>query len=253
MIDPTIPRKAPPRLTYAQQQERVAQKRALILTFLASGEVYTSADVIAEMLSCNRATAFRTLEAMESAGLVKSEIHEVLAKRLKVYGVTPHGLAHAGRFDAPFFELGRTNPSFIRHRLDGQRMRLRAERAGWRDWQPERALRESGLKKVPDAAAIAPNGERIAVEIERHCKTPKRYQAVILSYLQEMKAGRFQQVHFVCPDGVETLVQRAFEHIPSVKFMGETVKLEAAHRARFSFYPFSSWPPAAAREVSRGQ
>lgn len=54
------------------------------------------------------------------------------------------------------------------HRLDTQRMRLAAEKAGWTQWVPERALQGRGLKKVPDAAAIDTRGHLVAIEIERH-------------------------------------------------------------------------------------
>jgi hypothetical protein len=161
---------------------------------------------------------------------------------MRLWGITPHGAAMAGQFDAPLFELGRTNPSWIHHRLDTQRMRLAAEAAGWHEWTTERNLQGKSLKKVPDAAAVDPQGQRVAIEIERHCKTAKRYQEIILAYLQEIKAGRFAQVDFVCPDGVEALVQRAFERVQSVKYQGETVLLTDAHRSRFSFSSFSAWP-----------
>lgn len=235
-------RTLPPQLTHVQRSARRDEKRAAILAFLASGEVYTVAEIAAQVLGCSRPTAWRTLAALESDAAIKSEEHMYRGNKIRLWGLTPHGAALAGRFEAPVFELGRTNPSWIEHRLDTQRMRIAAEKSGWTQWVPERALQGRGLKKVPDAAAIDTRGHLVAIEIERHCKTQKRYAEIILAYLQEIKANRFARVAFVCPDGVESLVQRAFSRVEAVKFQGEIVTLTEAHRSRFSFAGFSNWP-----------
>ena len=107
-------------------------------------------------------------------------------------------------------------------------MRIRATRENW--------------KKVPDAIAIDPHGAPVAIEIERHCKTPKRYAETIVSYIQEIKAGRFKYVVFVCPTGVEILVQKSMRKVTHVKFNGEMVEINTAHRARFKFCNFNTFP-----------
>ena len=138
--------------------------------------------------------------------------------------------------------LGRTNAGWINHRLDTQRMRIRAAAAGWTGWTPERILRLTpGMKKIPDAISINKSGQRIAIEIERSCKTQKRYGELIVIYLQEIKAGKIDEVHYVCPAGVSKLVKKCFESIETVKFHGDIVKLEQKHRDRFKFFDFDEW------------
>lgn len=243
----------PPSMTAEEKAARQEVKRRLLLDFLASGEVFTTADIVAELLECSTSTAVRTLESAERASIIKSEVLDWGGRKLKIWGLTSHGAAVADQFDAPIFELGKTNPAYVQHRLDGQRLHIRAARAGWSGWTPERLLRERAQTqrgdaakqlKVPDAAATSPGGACIALEIERNCKTPKRYQQVIVSYLRLIKSGTYHHVHYVCPPGIEKLVERCFQRITAVKFAGDVVQLNNSHRARFHFFSFDNWPPA---------
>ncbi|MDD5395485.1 MAG: hypothetical protein PHE17_20875 [Thiothrix sp.] len=233
-----------PVMTHAERLARQQAKSKILLEFLSCGEVYTSTNISSELLQLSRQRTESTLKSLEKAGFLKSELHNVNARNIRIFGITPHGLAAADApAGAPFFELGRTQPGWIMHRLEGQRMRLRAENSGWRDWTPERALRAKNLKKVPDAVATMPDGRRIAIEVERYAKTPKRYAELVIAYLLEIKSGKYAEVHFVCPFGIEKLVGNAFRKIESVKFAGETVRLEQKHFARFKFFNFENWPP----------
>lgn len=292
-------RKLPPAMSFAERMTRQHLKSDAVLKFLASGEVFTSTDVVAALLQVSQRRAASCLQSLVEAGALKSELHSVniklsipprsaaagiaslfdekalkskthaatlrrlislldagarksethpvRARSLKIYGITPHGLAMADAYDAPAFELGRTNPSWINHRLAGQRMRINAEAMGWTDWTPERALRLQKLRKIPDAVSVNPAGQRIAIEVENHCKSVKRNAELIVAYLQEIKSGKYIEVHFVCPPGVERLIQNSFNKIQSVKVGGEIVKLEDKHFARFKFFSVDNWP-----EVTNG-
>lgn len=240
------PRGALPSMTHAQRMARAQDKRSALLSFLASGEVWTVIDVAAQVMNVSRRRALDALAAMERDHLITSEILSVASRQTTLYGITPHGCATADAFDFPAFEKGRTNPSWVEHRVCGQRLRLAAEAAGWRDWLPERAVRAQaaleGWKKIPDALTTSPAGDVTAIEVERHCKTPKRYAELWLAYLQDMKANRFKRVHFVCPPGVEVLVARAMARVTHVKLNGEAVAITDAHRARCRFFNFNNWP-----------
>lgn len=233
-----------PSMTHAQRMARAAEKQHALLQFLGSGEVFTTAQIAAQLWQIDRSSASAGLRGMEKRGLLVGETKDVRAQDVRIFGITPMGIALAERFGNPFYQLGRTNGMQIEHRIAGQRMRLKAEAAGWTDWTPERVIRLTpGLKKVPDAAATSPSGLRIAIEIERSIKTPKRYAEIIVAYLLEIKAGRYAEVHYVSPPGVDRLVRGTFERCESVKFNGEIVRLEAKHRARFKFFDFNNWPP----------
>ena len=239
-------RGALPAMTHAQRQARAQDKRSAILSFLASGEVWTVVDVAAEVIGASRRRALDTLAAMERDALIASDTVSVAGRQVTLYGITPHGCATADMFDCPHFEKARTNPSWVEHRVAGQRMRLAAEAAGWTNWLPERVLRvraaAGGWKKIPDAVGTNPAGEVVAIEIERHCKTPKRYAELWLAYIQDMKADRFRRVAFVCPPGVEVLVAKSMARVTHVKLAGEPVEINDKHRARFSYFNFQNFP-----------
>lgn len=240
------PRGALPSMTHAQRMARAKDKRTALLSFLASGEVWTVIDVAAQVMNVSRRRALDALAAMERDHLIASETLSVASRPTTLFGITAHGSAVADAFDCPAFEKGRTNPSWVEHRVAGQRLRLAAEAAGWTGWLPERTLRGKAAleswRKIPDAVATSPSGYVTAIELERHCKTPKRYAELWLAYLQDMKAGRVKFVHFVCPPGVEVLVARAMARVTHVKLNGEAVQLTDTHRARFSYFNFNNWP-----------
>lgn len=242
-----------PSMTHTQRMARAQDKTDILLRFLGSGEVFTTAQVAAQLWHVDRRRAAAGMRSMEARGLLKSEMHDVRAQDVCIFGITPHGLALADCFGNPHHELGRTNGAQIEHRIAGQRMRIRAEAAGWTAWTPERVIRLTpGLRKLPDAAATDSAGHRIAVEIERSIKTPKRYAEIIVAYLLEIKSGRYTEVHYVSPPGTEKLVRGTFDRIASVKLNGEIVKLEQKHRDRFKFFSFDDWPPTLAEsEVAK--
>ncbi len=239
-------RGALPAMSHAERMTRAQDKRSALLSFLASGEVWTTPEIAAQVVGCSRRRALDALAAMERDALIASDTVSVAGRQTTLYGITPHGCAAADAFDTPHFEKGRTNPSWVEHRVAGQRMRLAAEAAGWTNWLPERALRvraaAEGWKKIPDAVGTNPAGEVVAIEIERHCKTPKRYAELWLAYIQDMKAGRFRRVAFVCPPGVEALVAKSMARVTHVKLAGELVEITDKHRARFSYFNFNNWP-----------
>ena len=101
----------------------------------------------------------------------------------------------------------------------------------------------AGLAKRPDAVAVDPQGNRIAIEIERHVKTLKRYEAVFAIYLQSIKWGEYAAVHYICPD--ERLARqlvRVFGLIQAVPLLGDRVPIGDKHRARFPVYGLETWP-----------
>lgn len=231
-----------PKMTYEERQARAQAKRNIILGFLASGEVYTSIVVAAQVMAASPSAAERTLTSLVRDGALKWEGHMVGSRKTYLYGITPHGLALMDRFDRPYFQLGRTNGAYIPHHLETQRARLAAEEAGWIDWMPGKLLHSQRLKKIPDAIATSPAGVRVAIEIERHIKTPKRYEEIISAHLQSISKKLWREVHYLTPDGLARRVEKAFENVKSVPVNGDRIQLEQVHRDRFRFYELNAWP-----------
>lgn len=229
-------------MSYQERIVRAQAKRTLILTFLASGEMYSTTQIIARLLANSPSSAERTLVWLVKSGALKTEQHLIGSRLTNIYGITSHGLALADVFDMPYFQLGRTNSAYIPHHLETQTARLNSESAGWTSWQPGKTMHNLGLKKIPDALVINPAGMRVAIEIERHIKTPKRYSEIISSHLQSITQNKWDEVHYISNATLFKKVAGVFQHINSIPVLGEKMKLEQKHRDRFKFFDLSSWP-----------
>lgn len=230
-------------MSFLEKQARAQEKRDAILDFLGSGECYTSLHISSRVMSCSVRAARDTLDALIRDGALKSETVLVQSRRLKLYGITPHGLALANEFDSQYFEVGRTNPSYVPHHLETQAARLDAEAAGWTNWQPGKNLYKTGLLKVPDALCVTPDDRKVAIEIERHIKTRKRYEEILSLHLQEMSKKSWSEVHYLAKPELIRPLQNIFRRIEAIPVKGERVVLEEKHRDRFRFFSMAEWPP----------
>ena len=236
-----------PRMTHAAIAARAQAKEILLLDFLASGEVWTTPQIISMLLGLHLRRAYAQVQRMEKAGLV---VPERMGRGLMLVGITPQGLAystHPAAAQTARFEPGRVSESFIAHHIDTQRARLQAEAAGW-TWEAGKLLYAKGWHKVPDALATSPTGERAAIEIERTIKTPLRYQQIIPQALRDVKAGRYDRVQYISPQGRADAVERALRRVTTVKVGGDNVKLSDAHWARFAFSNLADWPQPGAQK-----
>jgi len=231
-----------PHMSYLEKHARAEAKRELVLQFLASGEVFSTVAILSRVISASPSSTTRTLDYLMRAGSLKSEMHVIQCRHCYIYGITPHGLGLVGKFDVRHFELGKTNTAYIPHHVATQMARLNAEDEGWKDWQPGKALYGQSLEKVPDALATDPVMKRVAIEIERHIKTPKRYGEIISAHLQAITQKRWAEVYYLCPHGLHQKVEAAFAHIDSVFVKGERVPLQKKHRDCFKFFALNSWP-----------
>jgi hypothetical protein len=229
-------------MSYLEKQSRAEAKRKLVLQFLASGEVFSTVAILSRVISASPSSTTRMLDCLIRDGALKSEMHVIRCRHSHIYGITSHGLGLVEKFDARHFELGKTNTAYIPHHLESQAAQLNAEDEGWKDWQPGKALYGQNLEKVPDALTTSPDGRRVALEIERFIKTPRRYGEIISGHLQAITQKRWAEVHYLCPDGLHKKVEAAFAHIDSVLVKGERVTLLQKHRDCFKFFSLNSWP-----------
>lgn len=231
------------KMTPAERQQRRCEKQAVLLEFLASGEVWTVLPVAAELLQTSQRNALRLLQSMVQAQMLKVDGGVCKFTRQKLYGITDHGLMLAS-LESPCkaFALGRTNPMFIQHHVQSQLARIQAERAGWSGWTPGKALyidNSKRLKKLPDSIATRPDGRRAAIEIERFVKSPKRLQDIVATHLQQILAGHYQVVYYLTPHPQSQ--QKAFDKIASILIDGQKVQLTDNHRSRFKVINTNNW------------
>lgn len=236
-------RTPPPAKPHSENMQRAEEKRQKILNFLARGEVYSTAQMIADHMSCSKSSAERTLAAMVSRKELNSEDHLVKGYRCKIFGITAHGLAIADALDFKPFKLGKTSSLAINHHLQTQQARIAAERAGWTEWKPGKILYGLGLKKVPDAIAKAPSGVVVAIEIENQVKTIARIENIIAEHLQCVSQNKWREVHYLSPKNISIALPKAFSKIQTIPIKSERVQLQQVHRNIFKFFDADNWPP----------
>jgi hypothetical protein len=232
--------------SYAERCQRQQAKRALVLNFLAS-EIWTGFSILQGVLGLSEPATLRTLGALERQGLIRR--HRVGELRASIWGITAHGLVMGGPVEEPAiinssrtFEPSKVKTLGIAHKISTQEARLAAERAGWTEWRatPETAARHH---IQPDAVARDIAGRAVAIEVERTVKSKKRYEAIFAAYLQIVKSGEIDLIHYVCPDrDFAPRLARMFGTIKAVPILGERVTLNDRHRARFQVYPLETWP-----------
>ena len=128
----------------------------------------------------------------------------------------------------------------MNHQLDIQRLRLIAERKGWRGWKKNE--RNSVKKKgevYPDAVAVRPDHSRIAIEVERTIKGYERYSGILVAHLIARKNRKWDEIYYFSPDTkVSRQLERIFSEISEVNHLGEVLKINDAHRAPFRFLTY---------------
>lgn len=234
---------------------RAQQKRAIVLEFLAD-EVWSSIAIIQLLLGLSYSTSHALLKAMVAEGLLREKTMLVGstsgARQVLLVGITSHGIAMAPNgFDAARspWEASKTHALSVPHQLLTQRMRLRASGCDWQGWLPARRMMGLGLAKLPDAQAVDGDGQSVAVEIERHIKTSKRYEAVVGAYIYEIRNhGRWARVDYVCPNAqFAQRLSQAFGGLRQLRLEARglpnrSAAIEQAHLDRFRFYPEPEWP-----------
>ena len=163
----------------------------------------------------------------------------------QIWGITRCGVSLIQETDSdiesrPVFYKSSVNRTSMNHQLDIQRLRIIAERKGWRSWKKN--ARNSVMKKgevYPDAVAVRPDHTRIAIEVERTLKTNDRYPGILVAHLIARKNRNW--------DESTTLVQtlkchgnwrRFFSEISEANHLGEVLRINDAHRAPFRFLTY---------------
>lgn len=237
-------------VSHQQKLNRAQEKRSAILRFLADGELYVTADVTMSLLRVSRPVAVAALKAIEAQKGVKSEAMLIpddagQPRLTKIFGITQTGRAVVGADpNSPVFELGRTNPFWVPHHRRCQLSRIAAEQAGWTGWTSERVLRASGakLKKIPDAIAISPDGLKVAVEVEKHVKSIKRYVDIQWLYVADLKNGKVDRVAYLCPPEIARSIQKIFRHLAK--------KVDVFD---FAGWPHTPLPPLITKNIDIGE
>jgi hypothetical protein len=229
-----------------ERRKRAEEKREAVLRFLRE-ELWTSPQNIGLLLNLNSVQAVhKTIVQLERDSLVRRESVPIIGRCLTLVGITSHGQACAAMPNesvAPHvFEPGRVASRFVHHRLDLQRLRIGAERAGWQWLDGDRVTKWTALSR-PDAVTSRPGIKPLAVECERTFKSVKRYQAVLADRLRALRTGAFSRVVWAAPtDADVTKLRSILTSFRHVVIGAQRVPIDPArHHAALDFVSFDSF------------
>jgi hypothetical protein len=238
----------------AERDRIKAEKQSKVLSFLLE-ERFSTATVLALLLKMTPNGVHRTLLKMEKEGLIKPHTvdFELSAWNLKIWGLMPKGALLAADMDEDlnFFEVGRTKPITIAHSLALQRVKVIALSNGWVGWESSSKMLKKANEnrstwiQVPDAVSRSPKDRKVAVELERTVKTPKRYVEILANYAEMMSMGIIDEVIYVCPVQLTARLERLFHRIEKIIFKGKVISTPDGLLKRFYFISYEEWETSA--------
>lgn len=202
-------------LTIQQARERNRQKTLKVLRFLRTS-IYSTAELLGEVMGVkSREGVHKTLLNMERKQFIRRQTLQEFSGALTVWGITPSGqeacLLNGEEPIATFFNSAKISLARLQHYLHLQRIRIRAEAAGWTNviycdrpsvykgngWRSQDTINE---EIRPDLLATHPQNRTVAIEYERLLKWVPRYREhVIPGHIRRINAAEYVQVIWVCP------------------------------------------------------
>jgi hypothetical protein len=239
-----------------QRLARIEEKRRAVLRWLRD-ETWSTPEVLGLVMRHNsRQATYKSLRKLEAEGYLSSTELQVFRKKTQlIFGITSHGQTVAYDLDEPMenrpvFEPSKITLSGLQHEVDVQLLRVRAEREGWPQWTPGSRLGVSRAgEKRPDAVALSPNQQIVAIEVERTAKTKKRYEVLLSQYFQAVAKGKYQRIVWVSPtEDFSCRLKRLIHSITAVPVGTKRIDLEQRHFALMQFHAYSDWPTQQIKE-----
>lgn len=235
---------------HEQRNARVQEKQLLVLRFLRQ-HLWSAQDILQQvLLLASRQAAHKALTSMESKGYIRRHKYNALGGSLTIWGITSQGQAMAFDLDtehpiAAYFEPNRISENSVRHQLDLQLLRLKAEANGWHSWADGNRLGSSDKEqKRPDALAKNTVGTLVSIECERTFKSTKRYEQILVNYLKLIKTGEIKEVVWVSPNSdISSRLKSIITGIKSVRIKGQNVSIDPIkHHTHLHFCSYQEWP-----------
>jgi hypothetical protein len=229
---------------------RKAEKQFLVLRFLRQ-HLWSTQLILQTVLKLqSRQATHKSLCQMQQAGLVKSHVFNALGGKITLWGITAHGqiVAFIPEHEEPYsayFEPSRISEQMMRHQLDLQMIRIKAEELGWTNWlDGDRLGQLENDAKRPDATVLNESGLKVAIECERTFKTTKRYEQILLSYLRLLKNGVIKEVIWVSPsEDFSKRLKVLITSIKKLKVAGQFIQIDPnKHHANLYFCTYEDWP-----------
>lgn len=234
------------------KSKRIEEKQNIVLEFL-SHEVFSTSEILGQLLNLGRTATYKTLKSMEKSNLIRMYVIEYeLAQRGKqtIWGLTPQGALFATDFESAkvdFYEAGRIATSTMAHSIAIQRVKVHGMAKGWTDWVSSRRLRQLAAKdkgkwrQIPDAVAVSKKGKTIAFEIERTVKTPERYVVILGHYAKMLLDETVNEVFYIGPENLIKRLERLFSMIDRINIDSKVYPVHDNVRKHIHFLSFEEW------------
>lgn len=231
--------------SYHERYARAEQKRMMILEFLKN-ETYTNAENIMRLLGVKSHKSFYPLvNKMEAMHLIKKSAMNTYIGDYSLWGITRSGIAQVlQREDAsvpPWFQISKVSAWSMFHHLDKQKARLILESKGCQFWENcdrgEFASEYQKRKHRPDGIITLPSGLKVAIEVERKIKSPKRYSSIMAEHLIQRSKNSWHYIYYVLPDEItRKRLEKIFNEITVVTANSSPVTITEQHRRIFRFF-----------------
>ena len=226
--------------------DRIPKDRLLYFLY---EETWTHIDIIFQLLNdvSNEQVEEILKEQSESKLIGNHQFPTGFSSTEQIWGIGRRGVSLVQETDRnlehrPVFYKSSVNRTSMNHQLDIQRLRLIAERKGWRSWK--KSGRNSVKKKgefYPDAVVVRPDHSRIAIEVERTIKGYDRYPGILVAHLIARKNRKWDEIYYFSPDTkMSRQLERIFSEISEANHLGEVLKINDAHRAPFRFLTYDN-------------
>ena len=218
------------------------------LLYFLYEETWTHIDIISQLLNdVSSEQIEKILKEQSEAKLIRNhQLPTGFSSTEQIWGISRRGVSLVQETDRnlesrPVFYKSSVNRTSMNHQLDIQRLRLIAERNGWRDWKKSGrdSVKERG-EVYPDAVAVRPDHSRIAIEVERTIKGYDRYTGILVAHLIARKNRKWDEIYYFSPDAkMSQQLERIFSEIGEASHLGEVLKINDAHRAPFRFLTYN--------------
>ena len=218
-----------------------------LLRFLFE-ETWTHIDIIKDLLAdVEEAEWTEMLSALADGNSIRSDELKIGSSSTGEYwGITRKGIDEYQVMsgisaERPAFIKRMLNPRSILHRLDLQRLRLAAERAGWCQWQMPRPSQADGEKSDLSRCDSVTAGQCPGCDRGRtQYQTERRLREDICRASRSAATGTLG--HGVLSESgsedYQVAGKRMYREIEEVEFEGSVVAVGDEHRAVFRFFTY---------------
>lgn len=216
----------------------------MLLEFLKD-ETYTNAENIMRLLGVkSHKSLYPLVNKMQAMNLlVKAEFKDYM-RSYSLWGITRDGIAQVLKeedINVPvWFQPSRLSAWGMAHHLEKQKARIILERKGCQFWENcdrgEFSAEYQKLKHRPDGIITFPSGAKVAIEVERKIKTPKRYSSIMAVHLVQRSKQTWHYIYYILPDELtKKRIEKIFNDIKEISVQSSRVQITEQHRSIFRF------------------